>query len=317
MQPELKILRTMVLGAYDLQQLRIQTGARVCANFRAKLATKEVLPDPDAEPLPPDELSPEAEKLLDQLKNSYKTLTEGMARNRTLPAEKGFTGDELISTYAEITMVDQYIKLEQQEKSHFRQMGAVLEKLPIYTSYLKDVVGIGPAMAAVLVTYLDIAKARHVSGFWKYAGLDVGPDGAGRSRRAEHLIDREYTAADGTQKTKKSVTYNPWLKMKLLGALASSFMKCGSPWAATYLDYKHRLQTDPARVKVTVGEWKKAFAAGEETRHLWAPGRIHRASLRYMVKMFLLEFWTKWRTIEGLPVTPSYHEAKQGHRHAA
>jgi hypothetical protein len=37
-------------------------------------------------------------------------------------------------------------------------------------------------------------------------GLDVGPDGKGRSRKAEHLIDREYTDKNGNQSVRKSTT---------------------------------------------------------------------------------------------------------------
>ena len=41
---------------------------------------------------------------------------------------------------------------------------------------------------------------------------------------------------------------------------------------------------------------------------------LHRAqaSLRYMIKMLLLDLWKAWRTYEGLSVRPSYHEEKQG-----
>jgi len=59
-------------------------------------------------------------------------------------------------------------------------MTKVLERIPIYTEFLEQERGVGPAMAGVLVTYLDPHKARHVSSFWRYAGLDVGADGRGR-----------------------------------------------------------------------------------------------------------------------------------------
>jgi hypothetical protein len=29
-----------------------------------------------------------------------------------------------------------------------------------------------------------------------------------------------------------------------------------------------------------------------------------------------LGLWNKWRALEGLPIVPSYHEAKMGHRHS-
>lgn len=213
--------------------------------------------------------------------------------------------------------MSQYIDLESQEGKQFRQMQSTLDVIPIYQEFLQHERGIGPAMAAVLITYFDPAKARHVSSFWKYAGLDVAPDGLARSRRKEHLIDRAYTTRNGTEATRLSTTYNPWLRMKLLGGLAPSFLRSASPRRELYDNYRHRITTDQNRHKVTVVEWKRAFRAGEDVRNLWPPGRIHKAALRYMVKIFLIDLWTKWRQIEGLPVTPSYNEARRGYAHGA
>src|SRR6187397_550617 len=91
------------------------------------------------------------------------------------------------------------------------------------------------------------------------------------------------------------------------------------------------METDPARKKGTLLDKKnlikasnKAHAAGEEEEslrlraeadHLWHPLRIHRASLRYMTKQFVADFWRQWRIVSGLPVVPTYHEAKMGHVH--
>lgn len=41
----------------------------------------------------------------------------------------------------------------------------------------------------------------------------------------------------------------------------------------------------------------------------------HRASIRFMVKMFLLGLWKEWRTLEGLPTPDPYSEAKLGIKH--
>ncbi len=307
----IRLLKLMVRGSYDLQALRMQAGLRLCANFRAKLKPETDEEDPEAD----DELSAAALKVIDRLKESYRRLTDGVARNRTIPLESGFKGDELISDYTELMLIDQYIRLEQQETSQFNQLIHTLQKIPVYREYLSQVRGIGPALAAVLITYFDPHKAPHASSFWKYAGLDVGPDGAGRSRRAEHLIDREYVNKDGVVATRLSTTYNPWLKMKLLGALGPSFLRSSSPWRESFDDYKHRINTDPARKKVTVGEWKKLHKAGEvDLKEVWTPGRIKNAALRYMVKMFLADLWLHWRKLEKLPVSKPYAVDKQGRK---
>lgn len=318
MSENIRLLKLMVKGSYDLQALRMQAGLRLCANFRAKL--KSEAEETELDDLPTDDLSPEALNVIKTLKDSYRRLTDGVAKNRTIPTEQGFKGDEVISSFTEIVLVDQYLALEKQETRQFGQLVHTLEHIPIYMEYLRDVRGVGPALAAVLITYLDPAKARHASSFWKYCGLDVGPDGAGRSRRAEHLIDREYINKDGNPATRLSTTYNPWLKMKLLGALGPSFLRSNSPWRAEFDNYKHRIMSDPNREKIALNEWKKLHKASKDegsTVHMadfWSPGRIKNAALRYMVKQFLADLWVKWRTLEGLPVSEPYAVAKLGMR---
>jgi hypothetical protein len=310
---EIATLKLMTRGAYDLQALRMQMGLRLCANFRSRLM--EMLPD--AEPDDDEEMSEAALKVIDRLKESYKRLTDGIARNRSLPDVQGFTGDALISMHAELVLVDQYVAIEAQEAKQFRQLVGTLNLIPIYQKYLEQQVGIGPAMAAVLISYLDPAKARHVSSFWKYAGLDVAHDGAGRSRHKQHLVERQYTDKAGKEATRMGITYEPFLKTKLMGVLGPSFLRSGSPWREVYDGYKHRLESDPAREKATTAEWKKRNNAGDDVSRLWTPGRIHQASVRYMVKMFLADLWARWRELEGLPVTPTYAEAKLGQKHKA
>src|SRR5262249_9185001 len=117
-----------------------------------------------------------------------------------------------------------------------------------------------------------------------------------------------------------------FLKTKLAGVLGPSFIKTGSTWRQQYDNYKHRITTDPNRIKITVNEWKAKYkklkkenpdASISEMKEFWTRGRIHAASNRYMVKMFLAEFWTTWRKMEGLPLTPTYHEGVMGHVHNA
>lgn len=312
-QEMLGALRLMTRGAYSLQKLRIQTGLRLCANFRDKLKESgEIKTDDEDE----DELSEKAKKIIDILKADYRRLTEGVARNRTLPRREGFQGAGVISDFTELVLIHQYEMLERQEREHFRHIGEALDDVPIWMDWLEDQRGIGPAMGAVLVTSFDIHKAVRPSQFWAIAGLDVGPDGLARSRRKEHLVEREYVAKDKTTKTKMSTTFDPWLQSRMLGVLGGSLLRSASPYRKYYDDYRNRISTDPARRKGTLLDKKKARAAGESGEDIWHPLRIHRASMRYMVKQFIADYWRAWRLCEGLAVVPTYHEAKQGgHAH--
>jgi hypothetical protein len=311
-------LRLMTRGAYALQKLRIQAGLRLCANFRDKLKESAV----EQEETEEGELSEKAQRIIDILKADYRRLTEGVARNRTLPRREGFVGAGVISDFAELVLVHQYTALEREERAQFRFIGEELEAVPIFTEWLDKQRGIGPAMGAVLVTYFDIHKAERPSQFWALAGLDVASGIASdpnnklaRSRRKEHLVEREYVDRHGKTKRKMSTTFDPWLQSRLLGVLGASLLRSGSSYRKYYDEYKHRIETDPARRKGTLADKKREWDAGNETESIWHPLRIHRAAQRKMVKEFVADFWRAWREIEGLPVVPRYHEAVLGHNH--
>jgi hypothetical protein len=334
------VIKPMVRGCYDLQMLRMQTGLRLAANFRAKLAKHE---DKDVDP------EEAAQPILDMLRESYRNLTSGIAQRLALPKREGFVGDPIISNYAELVLVHQFIILDREEAAQFRQLGTVLNDIPIYTQWLEKQRGVGPAMAGALISTLDPHKARHPSSFWKYAGMDVvvsectfcngageyegkpcincGGTGMltkGRSKKEVHLVERTYINKKGEEDTRRGITYEPWLKTKLY-VLAASFLRTGGSdgWAQVYRHYKHRLISDQRRTKCTVAQWKKMNDKGQPVDHLWPPGRIDNAAKRYMIKMFLADLWVKWRELEGLPVATSfeghnvstYHSAVLGHTH--
>ena len=281
-------LKTIVRGAYDIQKNRIQTGNRLVGNFKAKLG--------QAPSEKEDTIDKEGQQVLLNLRRSHKLLTEGVA---SFPRQATFKGDEVISDYTELCLVDNYLELEAQEKSHFRRLGNILKGYPIYNEFLLGVTGVGPAMAGVMLSEIDITKAEYPSSLHKYAGLDVASDGQGRSRKKEHLEDSEYVDAEGEVKVKKGITFNPFLKTKLVGVLGSSFIK-QSPdkcvYRKIYDDYKNRLEHMDAHKEKS-------------------KGHRHNMAIRYMVKMFLVDLYNVWRRIEGLPVAPTYSEAKLGKVH--
>jgi hypothetical protein len=278
-------IRVMVRGAYDIQKLRIQMGNRIVANWKAKLGQA---------PSATEETLDEAEKnLLDNLRESYKKLADGVA---TLPRQSTFKGDELISTYTELVLIDQYIGLEKQEATQFSRLGNVLKDFPIYNEFLVNVHGVGPAMAGVILSEINIHAAEYPSSLWKYAGLDVADDGQGRSRRKEHLVESTYIDADGVEQKKNGISFNPFLKTKLVGVLGSSFIKQSAAkcqYRKIYDDYKNRLENSPAHADKS-------------------KGHRHNMAVRYAVKRFLADLYVAWRTLEGLPVANEYSVDKLG-----
>ncbi len=298
---ETKPIRTLVRGFYDQQKLRIQMGNRIVGNFKVKLGQ-----DPGTLE---EEISPEGKKILSDLRASHKKLTDGV---KTFPKAHKFKSDGVISTHTELCLVDNYISLEKTEEAAKKHISDALNGYPIYT-WLETVKGIGPAMAGVIISEIDIHKARHPSSLWAYAGLDVGPDGQGRSRRGEHLVDREYVDKEGEVKEKKSITFNPFLKTKLVGVLASSFLRAGdNKYSEIYRNYKNRLENHAVYGLAAEEAAKKDKPEG---RNQATKLKRHNMAMRYMIKQFLIDLYTEWRTVEGLPVSLPYHEAKLGMRH--
>jgi hypothetical protein len=134
----------------------------------------------------------------------------------------------------------------------------------------------------------------------QYAGLGVEADGRGTSKRSEHLHEIGYTDKDGKAATRMGIRYNPFLKTKLMGVLATSFLRVkDSPYREVYDFYKHRLESRSGMEGGGVISWS------EESK-----GHRHNASLRYMVKIFLQHLYNQWRALEKLPIHPTYYEAK-------
>lgn len=281
-------LKATVRGFYDLQKLRIQCGNRLVGNWKIKMGQE---PGEKEE----DTLSAKDIKILELISSSYKTIAEGYV-DAGLPKRK-FESDGVISSYVELMIVASYIDLEKNERLNEKIIAERLSGYEVFNRYLKNVKGIGPLMASIIITEIDISKAQYVSSLWKYAGLDVAADGRGRGRGADHLIEVEYINKNGEPATRKSITFAPFLKTKLVGVLGPSFLKCQSdPYSGIYYGYKHRLES-----RSDLEEASK--------------GHIHNMATRYMIKMFLRDLYAAWRKIEGLPVAPDYSEAKLGKQH--
>jgi len=303
-------LRALVSTYYQLQRLRIQTGNRICRHFAAQLGQEPGMPEED--------LSPDAKKLLADLRAEYDLLADAVIRVSLGAWQKRLLDHSgLIASPYDLVMVESYVRLEESEERLARELGALVAQHPLWTSFLSDVRGVGPILGAVILAELDPYRARTVSSFWASAGLDVvlvadeagtcerdgvRYRGEGRSRRAEHLVKRTYTNKKGEEAERNSITFNPLLKTKLTGVLGPSFLRAGGRYAGVYRDYKHRLESRPD-IGIAADE---AGTPGATKLHR------HAMAIRYAVKQFLADLWTHWRQLEGLPLTDPYHVAKLG-----
>jgi len=145
---------------------------------------------------------------------------------------------------------------------------------PIYES-LSGLKGIGPLLSAKLIAMIDIERADTVSALWRYCGYGVVDGERERPTKGEKLH------------------YNARLKTTLY-LVASSFLKCNSPYREVYDDAK------------------TFYQAG---RPDWTKAHIHNAAMRKMIKVFLSHLWEAWRVIENLPVRGTYVHDRLNHDH--
>jgi hypothetical protein len=245
-------LRTSTRSLYDLQALRVSMGNRIVGNFKAKLGLAPSKKE--------DTLDKQGKKILDDLRAEHKLLADGVAKTLKTGAEKEMTEKiftpqpgGMIGNFGEFCLVNNYVTLEKAEKKGFAQLEVLLKEFPVWTKYLSGIDGIGPQMGAVLIGEINIhdywengegptrkrclpndagakKKVCYASTVWKYAGLAVEKDGLGQSRKEQHLVDRQYMNKKGKLDIKKSITFNPFLKTKLLGVVGPSFQKMGIRW---------------------------------------------------------------------------------------
>lgn len=333
------LLKNLVSSLYQTQDLRIQLGNRLTAHFYTKIGVDK------ATTLVAQRQLDIKEKIdfIDVLKQDWRRITDAFADpaiNKSLKTKKIVVVDDrdltrkakekvfimldenirgVFDEIFEVNMMAQYRDLVLQENAVLADIKAILERFPIWTTFLKDIKGCGPTMGAVIISTIDIHRADTPASLWAYAGLDVvdydnqgNPDGRGRGKFTGHLVDREYEARDGTIKVKKSITYNPFLKTKLVGVLADIMIKHRTPgYRVEYDNYKHRI----VEREILIGQ--AADERGDEDHKARKPSHIHRMSMRYMIKRLLVTLYVKWRTLENLPVTEEYGVRKLGLTHHA
>lgn len=281
------------------------------------------------------------------------------------------------------------------EATALREVARLLKGMAIWEEWLMHQRGIGPTMAGVLVSWIDIDKADTVSKIWAYAGLHtVAVEGQEGVRKAPRPTRGQFAG------------FNPWLRSKLVKVMGDNLIKSVGldergyytsknarnpawdqkgkdsvalrldwdeaippipehvktvsikrtlepgfvPWRKCYDDYKARKQNQLVPIcmgcegtgrfssaaakhepefepeegdsQLELTDKEKAAAArgvcsnceGRGRNAPWGRSAAHRhqAAVRYMVKMFLIEFHKQWRQLKGLPVRPPYREEYLG-----
>jgi hypothetical protein len=211
-----------------------------------------------------------------------------------------------ISEKDKAVFMEIYDDAVKQEKRIEAWIKRELKDYRIYTEYLKNVKGVGPIMAAVIISEYDIERATTVSKMWQYTGLNPGQV-AGKVKKDGEIITTEDMIRGDRLTVGYLAPFNQWLRTKMCGVLAGSFIKCQSPYALIYYyPYKARLEQEQNTINGSDKKWCDEKA-----------GHRDKAAKRYMIKMFLKDLYVAWRIMEGLEVRKPYQEEYLGHQHIA
>lgn len=288
-----------------------------------------------------EEITQEEKDVNEEIDQAEAAVTKKRGRKKKIVDSSGDFTLKYIRSETDYYLIDSYQKLLESEQVLVKVLDKYVKEHPLWDKFFKGIKGCGPMMAGVCIAYLDPYQARHVSCFFKYAGLDVvqdvdkdgnklyvadgnaskvlamvvreGGSVVYRDVKTGELFDgdvfpkfhgrrkgdtemQEYIDSDGNVQRKRGITYNPKLKTKLMGVLAGGLLKAKDPkYSEIYYDYRNRLDHMDAHKE------KK-------------PAQKHMMSQRYMIKQFLRDLWTTWRTLEGLEVDLPYEVAKLGNK---
>lgn len=287
-------MRKIVQNYYDMQKLRIQMSNRLVSEEYTN--SGEIGHESDDK---------EKKERKDRIENCFKefnAMDEKVKKGRISTIEKYIANNcKYIKNYSQYAIIDSCQKMMDSEAIMLNAVKNEVHKHPLWIHYLNQVRGCGEMMSAVIISEIDMDRTRHIGSLWKYAGLDtvLNKDGVrvGRSKKEESLEEIQYIAKDGTVKTKRGITYNPFLKTKLIGVLSTSFIKCGGPYRKIYDDYKYRL----ANSEKYAGDKQK--------------GHRENMARRYCVKMFLKDLYLNWYELIHGEKCPEgdWYEDKCGH----
>lgn len=332
-------IKLVVRQKYQTQKRRIAYGQHLVALYRDRIL--EEITDGTEEELDDKVLT----ELMRQLQGDYKILTEGVIgevlldNNEDADRLKDFTLSEsglgnvsarkaypfedakLIRDHVELRLVDQYMLVKLEELKFDKTIEFLVKQHPLWKVYLQHVYGVGPVMAGVLLSEIDITQSPTASALRSYAGLDtrLGSDGKRhapnkwQSKAYDLLVDQEYINKEGKLDTRKSLGYNRTLHDKLLGVLGDVMIRSGKRYRNREPDNGYGLTYYPIYEMYKERKARENEQLPEEEQR--TDGHLHRMAIRRMLQVFLEHVWVIWRSLEGLYVRDPYEVEKLGATH--
>ncbi len=163
-----------------------------------------------------------------------------------------------------------YEELVGWEKAFYNELYALVKNHPLWTDYLSMIKGIGPVLAAWLITDLNPARFTKPSSMWRFCGL--------------HVIDGKAPRRATGQPT----DFNPFART-MAWKLGESFRKVGGVYRYFY---------------------EKSFEESLVKHPDWSRLHHINHARRVTVKLFLSHYYEVGRRILGLPTLKPYPAEK-------
>lgn len=189
--------------------------------------------------------------------------------------------------------------LEYLEKDYIRQLENYMNKLAVYSGYIKNVKGIGTKTAAKLIAGIgDIRRFSNPAKLWSYCGL-------GQFEKDENGQLKALKKKTGVQ-----LHHSPKMRA-LLFVISENFIKAKSQYRIVYDDRKRR-------TLITHPEWYNLKPDGTPNEgNVSGAGHPKHADTdakRVMIKRFLAELFVAWYESLNIPVPcEPYGVEIQGH----
>lgn len=173
-----------------------------------------------------------------------------------------------------------------------------LRKIPIWTTLLSKMYGMGPVVGAYLVAEIDIHKSVKISQLRRFCGLAVIN---GRLERPEKgAVNR----------------YNAQMRVRLFQLMTGMWKN-----AAQHVDKETGEVTRGATTTKYLEVWRNAWHRGQHDErfdadaNMWGDRKagklvVLRRAMWKACDVFLEDLYIVWRALEGLDVWPSYYTAK-------
>jgi len=276
MESQVKQIRFLLEGYYDIQKLRIETFNRIVSYLTPRTRETYGIRIEDESQYEIESQSYNASRGIGETHHNLATQLKPSEIAREMITGKREAPPELQ------LLIWYHNNLYATEKELAKKLDMWSRDHPLRTHFLNQVQGIGGILASGIIAWLSpISRFPNISKLWKYSGLAPG------QRRVRG----------------QPCGYNPKLK-SFMWKIATSFEK-QNPEKSFY----RRIYEQKKKYYMEREDIKRRLESGEKG----VKQHVRMMALRYTVKLFLSHLWLQWRKLEGLPVTKPYAHAVLGH----